>query len=70
MWQPGRQTFVRRSVVQLQQVGEAGGQRHRRRHCQTQAQTFTAHRCCKLTRLIFDLIIMIQRENDIAFKSI
>ena len=54
MWQPGRQTFVRRSVVQLQQVGEAGGQRHRRRHCQTEAQTFTAHRCCKLTRLIFD----------------
>ena len=43
MWQPGRQTFVRRSVVQLQQVGSPGGQHHRPAHRQDQAEVVTTH---------------------------
>ena len=47
MWQPGRETSLRRPSFELQQAGPAGGQRHRRRHRQTQAQALATHRCCK-----------------------
>ena len=46
MWQPGRETSLRRPSFELQQAGPAGGQRHRRRHRQTQAQALATHRCC------------------------
>jgi hypothetical protein len=40
---PGCQEALRRPPVQLQQVGEAGGQRVGGRHRQAQAQALSAH---------------------------
>ena len=43
MWQPRRQTFVRRSFVKLQQVSSSSCQCHRRSYSQTQAQIITTY---------------------------
>ena len=43
----GCQKIIRRSLVQLQQVGEAGRQHDRPAYGPNQAQALTAHRCGK-----------------------
>ena len=45
--QPRRQKVVRRPLVQLQQVGQAGRQHHRPFDSSNQAQAISAHRCGK-----------------------
>lgn len=50
--QSGCQATLRRPLVQLQQTCSTGGQRQRRPHCQNQAQTFTTHRCGKISHFI------------------
>ena len=45
--QSRRQEVVRRPLVQLQQVGQTGGQYHGPTDSQNQAQAITAHRCGK-----------------------
>jgi hypothetical protein len=55
--QPRRQEAVRRPLIQLQQVGEAGRQHDRPFDSSNQAQALSAHRCgkslnCKTNKLL------------------
>ena len=49
--QSRRQEAVRRPLVQLQQVGQTGGQYHGPTDSQNQAQAITAHRCGKSNKI-------------------